>query len=97
MGAFQRPKDKTLTLIAYIYIHTLPTTVSQWLAQRVAPRGGSKSQFCDFANKIGRESKKKPASRGLSAVAELLVLTCYWLIKTAHVMHVFISSDSYCF
>jgi len=30
-------------------------------------------QFCDFANKAGREQKTKQASRGLYAIAELLV------------------------
>ena len=31
-------------------------------------------QLCDIANKAGRYSKTKQASRGLSAIAELLVL-----------------------
>ena len=30
-------------------------------------------QFCDLANKAGRLSKTKQASRGLSAMAELLI------------------------
>ena len=30
-------------------------------------------QFCDFANKVGCKSKIKQASRGLSAIAKLLV------------------------
>ena len=37
------------------------------------PQSGPKIQCCDFANNAGRYSKMKKATRGLSAIAELLV------------------------
>jgi len=45
--------------------------------------GGSKMQFCDFANKVKRYLKTEQVSRGFSAIAELLDIaklvhvTCY--------------------
>ena len=42
----------------------------------------AKMQFCDFANKAGRYSKKKQAQRGLSVIAELLVTSKKGCIMT---------------
>jgi len=40
----------------------------------IRPIGLPKKQLCDFANNAGRYSRTKQALRGLSAIAELLVL-----------------------